>query len=90
MTALVVRDLLRGEILIANVVKNGRRLERHAWNRLPSGVEIDLTREQFGDGEELGPAQPGEPMSLGRMPERYELFASRVRTALAGSDPRGL
>jgi N-acetylglutamate synthase-like GNAT family acetyltransferase len=32
-TALLVRELLGGEILVANVVRDGERLERHAWNR---------------------------------------------------------
>jgi hypothetical protein len=81
-TSVVVRDFLGGEILIANVVKDGRRLERHAWNRLPSGLEIDLTREQFRKGEQLSAAHPGEPMSVRRSPERYRLFASRVLVAL--------
>jgi hypothetical protein len=84
-TALVVRDLLGGEILIANVIRDGRRVERHAWNRLPSGIEVDLTREQFRNGEHLGPAAPGEPMSLRRTPERYELFAARVRAGLSAT-----
>ena len=52
MTALVVRELLGGEILIATVIPpEGESSERHAWNRLPSGEEVDLTREQFRAGE---------------------------------------
>jgi hypothetical protein len=81
-TALVVRDLLGGEILVANVIRDGRRVERHAWNRLDSGVELDLTRSQFRDGEQLGPAEPSEPLAFRRTPERYELFGARVRAAL--------
>jgi hypothetical protein len=38
---------LGGEILIADVLRDGVPVERQAWNRLESGVEIDLTREQF-------------------------------------------
>ena len=41
-TALVVQDVLRGELLRAEV--NGTS---HYWNRLPDGTELDLTREQF-------------------------------------------
>lgn len=41
-TALVVQDFLGGELLRA-IVHGGS----HYWNRLPSGEEIDLTRDQF-------------------------------------------
>jgi hypothetical protein len=34
-TARVVRDYLGGEILVAGVVLDGRRVDMHAWNRLP-------------------------------------------------------
>jgi hypothetical protein len=81
-TALLVRELLGGEILIANVVKDGRRLERHAWNRMDSGVEIDLTRSQFRAGEQLGTPRVEEPLLTGPRSRAYELFAARVRDAL--------
>src|SRR3954466_12847991 len=54
-TALVVQDLLGGELMLAEVHHaNGRRQGVHYWNRI-GGVEIDLTREQFRDGEVIGP-----------------------------------
>jgi hypothetical protein len=81
-TALLVRELLGGEILIANVVKDGRRLERHAWNRLDSGIEIDLTRSQFRAGEQLGTPRVEEPLLTGSRSRAYEVFASRVRGTL--------
>jgi hypothetical protein len=85
-TALLVRELLGGEILIANVVRDGRRLERHAWNRLPSGISIDLTRSQFRDGEEFSTPEIAEPLRLQRDRGRYELFASRVLRRLKAGD----
>lgn len=42
-TALVVQDLLGGDLLRAKV--NGAE---HYWNRLPDSGELDLTRDQFG------------------------------------------
>jgi GNAT superfamily N-acetyltransferase len=77
-TALLVRELLGGEILIANVIRDGRRIERHAWNRLPSGLTVDLTRSQFRDGEEFDAPRVGEPMVMQSAPERYARFAERV------------
>lgn len=42
-TALVVQDLLGGDLLKGKV--NGAD---HYWNRLPDSTEFDLTRDQFG------------------------------------------
>lgn len=81
-TALLVRALLGGDILIANVLRNGKRVERHAWNRLPSGITLDLTREQFRDGETFTEPAVEEPLITRRNPERYERLAARVRAAL--------
>jgi hypothetical protein len=82
-TALVVRELLGGEILIASVLgpdgePNG---EGHAWNRLPSGLEIDLTLEQFRTGETLGEPVVTEPFGDG-VGEAAALLGARVRARL--------
>ena len=81
-TARVVRDYLGGEILVAGVVLDGLRVDRHAWNRLPSGLVLDLTREQFRDGERLEAPALNDVVRIDRNPERYELLASRVRAKL--------
>jgi hypothetical protein len=83
-TALVVRDYLGGEILIAVVIPadGSRPSERHAWNRLPSGVEVDLTVEQFRAGARLGQATTQEPLVMTRAPHRYERLAARVKYLL--------
>jgi len=81
-TALLIRELLGGEILVANVLRGGRRVERHAWNRLPSGLTLDLTREQFTNGEQLGEPAAEEPVLTHRNPERYATLRARVRARL--------
>ena len=81
-TALLIRELLGGDILIANVLRGGKRVERHAWNRLPSGITLDLTREQFRNSESLTEPSVEEPLITHRHPERYEALAARVRAAL--------
>lgn len=86
-TALVVRDLLGGEILLAGVLRDGRRVERHAWNRLPSGLALDLTREQFRAGETFEEPRVGDPLVALRDKGRYALFAERVRTSLEQLKP---
>lgn len=80
-TALLVRELLGGEILIANVLRDGQRVDRHAWNRLPSGLTFDLTRSQFANGEQFEEPTVGEPIVT--RPSGCELLAARVRKRLS-------
>jgi hypothetical protein len=88
-TSMVVHDLLGGDILAAGVFLDGERVENHMWNRLSSGIEVDLTREQFKRGEVLGemsvrqrPAEfPPDHPRYHRY-EAYLVLSSRVRASL--------
>jgi hypothetical protein len=83
-TALVVHDLLGGELLEAEVHDaDGSGRGFHYWNRL-AGVDIDLTRAQFSSNELVQ-----SPRLIGRVPsepwlahEKYLVFRDRVRAAL--------
>lgn len=88
-TALVIRELLGGDILVANVLRAGVRVDRHAWNRLPSGLTVDLTREQFLRGEQFGEPQVEEPILTHRHPERLATLRERVRTRLRLEEEAG-
>ena len=88
-TSLVVHDLLGGELLAAGVYLGDERIESHMWNRLPSGLEVDLTRDQFKRGEVIGepvtrprPAEfdPAHPRY--HRYEQYLVLSDRVRTRL--------
>ncbi len=84
-TALVLQDLLGGDLLSAEVLHaDGSRQGMHNWNRLSAGLELDLTREQFRAGELIRTpkvvARRG-PLP-GRAVEEYLLLRSRVRAAL--------
>jgi len=91
-TALVVHDLLGGDLVRGEVHVGGERVDFHRRNLLPGGAEVDLTRDQFGpeeivtDGVAL--ARPATPMKRGR--EEYETLRRRVFEALGrdGSIPR--
>lgn len=92
-TTLVVHDLLGGEVLAADVFLDGERVEAHMWNRLASGLEVDLTREQFRAGQVLGdptvrtrPAtfEPTHPRY--HRYEQYLVLSERVRATLGLSD----
>ncbi len=83
-TALVVHDLLGGDLMLGEVHSAGEQHGYHWWNVLPDGAEVDLTREQFRDGQTVTEGQlvrrpPGPPKRRG--PE-YRLLARRVAVEL--------
>ncbi|SEQ97764.1 hypothetical protein SAMN05216481_12322 [Streptomyces radiopugnans] len=80
-TAMVLHDLLGGELLRGEVHVGGERVDYHWWNRLGLGIEIDLTREQFGPEEIVteGIVIPRPPVSeWRRLRQEYELLRDRV------------
>lgn len=85
-TALVLNDLLGGDLVLGEVRVAGERTGVHYWNRFGAGVEVDLTRDQFGPEESVVGAEvvtrPAGPPK--RCREEYELLRSRV---LAGLRP---
>jgi len=89
-TAMVVQDVLGGQLLEAEVhFEDGSRQGFHYWNRL-AGVDVDLTREQFTSHEIVQ-----QPRVVERLPdfpwraeEQYRIFRERVQTSL-NMRPRG-
>lgn len=84
-TAMVLNDLLGGELICGEVLVNGEHRDYHWWNRLATGVEIDLTREQFGADEIVsgGVVVPRTPVSTWRrLREEYEVLRCRVQENL--------
>ncbi|WP_436850421.1 YunG family protein [Streptomyces griseoloalbus] len=72
-TALVVNDLFGGELMGGEVHLDGSRHGYHWWNRLPSGVELDLTREQFRRGQTITAARAVE-RPPGPLPHRRDQY----------------
>jgi hypothetical protein len=84
-TALVINDIFGGDLVVGDV--QGPDSEQHGfhwWNRLPGGAELDLTREQFHDGQVIGVGRIIErpPGRLPRRWEEYQLLRERVETWL--------
>ena len=52
-TALVIQNLLGGDLMVADVEYEGQIEGVHYWNVTPGGVELDLTRDQFIPAESL-------------------------------------
>ncbi|MFC3985581.1 YunG family protein [Streptosporangium jomthongense] len=88
-TALVVQDLLGGDLILGEVHVDGAKAWNHYWNRLPDGTEVDFTSDQFGSGEVVvgGHVQHRPPGPPRRCREQYELLRQRVFNALAPSRP---
>jgi hypothetical protein len=85
MTALVLHDLLGGDLVLGEVHVAGERTGVHYWNRLGAGVELDLTRDQFRPDETVVGGQvvqrPAGPPR--RCREEYDLLRGRVLATLA-------
>lgn len=79
-TALLVNDVFGGVLRVGEVRCGGEQQGYHWWNLLPSGVELDLTREQFRDGQTVTAARTVErpPGPLPRRWEAYLLLRERV------------
>jgi hypothetical protein len=83
-TALLLNDLLGGDLVVGEVYVDGVQQGFHWWNRLDSGIEIDLTREQFRQGQAITAARvlrrpAGRPA---RRYREYRLLRERVATHL--------
>jgi hypothetical protein len=80
-TAMTLYQLLGGVLLVSNVSRGGVQVETHYWNRLPSGLEIDLTRGQFSQGETFGEPRIIDP-STAREPRPDHLRRARLLFAI--------
>ncbi|MDK1476630.1 hypothetical protein QNO07_25040 [Streptomyces sp. 549] len=84
LTALVVHDVFGGDLKVGEVRLDGEQHGFHWWNRLPGGVELDLTREQFRLGESVVAARvvTRPPGPLAHRWQDYLRFRGRVAARL--------
>lgn len=82
-TAMVLNDLLGGDLMLGEVHARGRRTGLYWWNRF-AGIEVDLTREQFGPDEKVtgGRAVERPPGPPRRCRDQYETLRRRVLAQL--------
>ncbi len=87
-TALVVQDYLGGELLRCHTVYGNK----HVWNRLPDGREIDFTRAQFDYSLDY-PVREGKKKAnrkslfrVQHVKRRYKLLKRRVEQQLNGEE----
>lgn len=80
-TAMVVQDIFGGEIIQGTVRQIDGKMN-HYWNKLPNGQEIDLTSDQFveGDGIHRHPIaiQSNKIVNPNRRCKRYLLLKKRL------------
>lgn len=83
-TALVLQELLGGDLMVADVEHEGRVDGVHYWNVTAGGLELDLTRDQFTDTESLINVRRVttrcNPGGAGEQP--FQLLQDRVAAAL--------
>lgn len=72
-------------MVIAQIVGTDPQ-EHHAWNRFPSGFEMDLTRDQFLETPELIECEIPEEALLEFFGAQADLLGSRVQELLATPD----
>ncbi|WP_189331272.1 YunG family protein [Actinoplanes ianthinogenes] len=79
-TALVVRELLGGELVLGEVFVGEDKVGHHYWNRLPDGREVDFTADQFRPDEVVtgGRVQEVPPGAPQRCRGQYQLLRERV------------
>lgn len=86
-TALVLHDMFGGELVLGEVRVAGERTGSHYWNRFGTGLEVDLTRGQFRQDEDVVGAQvvqrPSGPPK--RCREEYDLLRARVSAHLTAA-----
>lgn len=87
MTALVVQDVLGGDLLLGEVHVDGGKVGHHYWNRLADGTVVDLTGDQFLPAEVVvgGEVVVRPPEGPRRHRERYELLRDHVLRSLEAS-----
>ena len=85
MTALVVQDVLGGDLVQGEVHVAGEQVGHHYWNRLPDGSDVDLTGDQFRPEEQVvgGTVVVRPPDGPRYHREQYELLRRRVLASLA-------
>ena len=83
-TALIIQDLLGGDLILGEVYAGDTKVGHHYWNRLPDGHEADLTADQFSAHEVVvgGRVQQRRPGPPARCRRQYELLRRRVTAAL--------
>ena len=91
-TALVVQDLLGGEIFVGDVLLGSERLGVHYWNRLEDGEILDVSSGQLVEGEVVRDARvvhrpPGAVPPKGS--EAYLVLRERVERLLAAEASQG-
>jgi hypothetical protein len=88
-TSLVVLEYLGGDLQLAPVFQGEEQVEHHYWNLLEGTEVLDLTRQQFQDGQHIGDAEvvPHETIRAKYSEAREELRHrhAALRTAVSAT-----
>ena len=81
-SAYVVRHFIGGKILIAEVLPHTDPISRHAWNSFDSGLQIDITRDQFPRDQKFEECDIPEDVILKVSGKQAQLLLERVSRKL--------
>jgi hypothetical protein len=83
-TAMLISDIFGGDLVVGEVYAGDEQHGYHWWNRLDSGLDLDLTRSQFRSGQRIVETNSMK-RPVGRRPRRYDeylLLRKRVEAQL--------
>jgi hypothetical protein len=78
-TAYVVRHFFGGDIVLAEVLPLASPVERHAWNKLPCGSVVDMTKDQFPPRQAFQECEVPEQRLVAASGKQAELLLRRVK-----------
>lgn len=91
--SLLAQNLFGGELIRASLKDNPnfKHMRYHYWNRLPDGIEIDFTREQFGNKYPevlIGEVRKRKQvLRIESVEERYKQLALNLAKHLNNNNP---
>lgn len=94
-TSLVVLEYLGGDLQLAEVYLDGEQVEHHYWNQLSANEALDLTGQQFTEGQDLRAPKmvPQElirskyPTAREELRRRHDLLRGTVSSQLGEGPP---
>ena len=84
-TSFVIKSLIGGEIVHAEVIPHTNPKQRHSWVQFPSGLKLDLTVDQFPRGQKFHTCELPEDLVWTYGGKQAELLLTRVKAKLSQS-----
>ena len=84
-TSFVIKSLIGGEIVHAEVIPHTNPRQRHSWVQFSSGLKLDLTVDQFPPGQKFHACELPADLVWNHGGKQAELLLARVKAKLSQS-----